>query len=55
MELNLQKTKMMIFNFTDKHQFTTELSVNNEKIKPVNETKLLGTIISSDLKWEKIH
>ena len=43
----------MIFNFTNKFQFTTDLSVNNKKIEIVKETKLLGTYITDDLKWDK--
>ena len=43
----------MIFNFSKKNQFTTELSVNGKKIYIVEETKLLGTIITSDLKWKR--
>ena len=36
-----------------KYQFTTGLSVNNTNIEVVNETKLLGTYFTSDLKWNK--
>ena len=53
MRLNEDKTKNMIFNFSKKNQFTTELSVNGKKIDIVEETKLLGTIITSDLKWNR--
>ena len=53
MKLNLKKTKNMIFNFSKKYKFTTQLSVNNENIETVKEAKLLGTIITDDLKWEK--
>ena len=53
MRLNEAKTKNIIFNFSKKYQFTTELSVNDNKIEIVNETRLLGTILTSDLKWDK--
>ena len=53
MKLNEKKTKNIIFNFTRKYQFTTNLSVNNKKIEIVKETKLLGTHITDDLKWNK--
>ena len=43
----------MIFNFTKKFQFTTDLKVNDKNIKIVKETKLLGTHFTVDLKWEK--
>ena len=41
----------MLFNFTKKYQFTTNLCLD-KNIEIVNQTKLLGTIISSDLKWD---
>ena len=53
MELNYKKSKMMIFNFTKDYQFTTSLSIEDNKIQVVNETKLLGTVITSDLKWKR--
>ena len=52
MLINQKKTKAMIFNFTDKYQFTTRLTLNNENIEVVPETKLLGNIIQDDLKWD---
>ena len=42
----------MIFNLTKNHQFITNLEVN-EIVEFVTETKLLGTFITSDLKWDK--
>ena len=53
MRLNENKTKNIIFNFTKKYQFTTDISVNNKNIDIVKETKLLGTYITNDLKWDK--
>ena len=53
MKLNIKKTKNMIFNFTKKFQFTTKLSVDSEPIEMVNQTKLLGTYLTEDLKWDK--
>ena len=43
----------MILNFSRKYKFTTNLTVNNKAIEIVKETKLLGTIISDNLKWDK--
>ena len=51
MKLNEDKTKIMIFNATDNYQFTTRLSVNNHSLEIINETDLLGVVISSDLTW----
>ena len=41
----------MIFNFTRDYQFNTSLYINESLLETVTHTKLLGTIISSDLKW----
>ena len=43
----------MIFNFSDKYQFSTRLAIDGKPIEVINSTKLLGTIITSDLKWDK--
>ena len=51
MVLNERKSNSMIFNFSKSHQFTTDLKLKGESLEVLNETKLLGTIISSDLKW----
>ena len=43
----------MIFNFTNNYQFSTILKLNNLILETVEETKLLGTIVTNDLKWDK--
>ena len=43
----------MIFNFTRNHQFTTNLEIEGESIEIVNEAKLLGTIITDKLTWDR--
>ena len=53
MMINVKKTKTMIFNYTDNYNFTTRMTVNNQNIEVIDSTKLLGTIISNDLKWDK--
>ena len=53
MKINTSKTKIMIFNYTNNYQFSTRLKLNNEILETIEETKLLGTIITNDLKWEK--
>ena len=53
MKLNEKKTKNMTFNFTKKHQFVTKLKVNDKDIDMVSETKLLGTIITDTLSWDR--
>ena len=42
----------MIFNFTDNFQFSTRMNINNENIDTVEKTKLLGTVITNNLKWD---
>ena len=53
MILNQKKTKLMLFNFTDNHQFSTRLKLNNENLEIFKYAKLLGVIISDDMKWDK--
>ena len=53
MQINEKKTKNMIFNFTNKYNFATRLEVKNENSKIVEKMKLLGVIVTSDLKWEE--
>ena len=53
MKLNVKKTKSMIFNFSKKNQFTTDLKVNDKSIEIVREAKLLGTVITDKLTWDR--
>ena len=53
MMLNKKKTKAMIFNYSKDHQFTTSLKIDDEELEIVEEAKLLGVIITNDLKWNK--
>ena len=53
MKLNEKKTKNMIFNFSKDNQFTTKLNVNNIDIEVVKEIKLLGTVITDRLTWDR--
>ena len=53
MILNQKKTKVMLFNFTDNYKFTTKFLLNNEIVEIVEQSKLLGVILSDDLKWDK--
>ena len=41
-----------MFNFTNIYQFRTRLKIDNETLETVENTKLLGTTITSDLKWD---
>ena len=35
----------MVFNFSKKYQFNTQLSLNGKEIETVDKAKLLGTMI----------
>ena len=43
----------MLINFTKKHQFNTRLRLKSSIIEQVTEVKILGTILSDQLTWEK--
>ena len=52
MKINQSKSKVMIFNKSKKYDFPPEFSFQNgELLEVLNETKLLGLIISSDFRW----
>ena len=51
MVINSKKTKAMIFNFTDS-EFSTRLTLKGENIDIIKHTKLLGTTVSDNLKWD---
>ena len=53
MQLNQKKTKQIIFNFNRDKQFTSEVKLKEEPLEIVDEVKLLGVIITSDLKWHR--
>ena len=42
---------MIIFNYTHNYQFSTRMYIEDTLIEIVNQTKLLGCLISSDLTW----
>ena len=52
MRLNKDKTKVMLFNTAKHSDFMPEISVDGEHLEVVEEFKLLGVMISSNLKWE---
>ena len=53
MKLNTKKSCAIFLNFTEKYQFTSRLVIEGAPLKIVYETKLLGVILTSDLKWSK--
>ena len=53
MKITKEKSKTMLFIFTTKYQFNTRFKINNQILKTVKETRLLGTVITSYLKWDR--
>ena len=53
MKLNPKKCKNIIFNFSRNNQFATSIKIDDQEIETVDEAKLLGTYVTSDLKWDK--
>ena len=51
MKLNNPKTNYMVFNFSENYQFNTRLTLEEQYLEQVNETKLPGLKIRSDLGW----
>ena len=43
----------MIFNYSKKYQFATDLKLKSERLNVVDEAKLLGLIMTSDLRWNR--
>ena len=53
MLLNGSKSNYMIFNRTKNYQFATRLNLNGKKLESVQEVKLVGVWITSNLSWAK--
>ena len=53
MKLNHKKSSIMIFNFEDKYQFSSRLNMEGSRLEIVKQCKLLGVIITNDLKWDE--
>ena len=53
LKIKEKKSNVMKFNFSRSYDFPPELLIDgfNEKLNVINETRLLGVIISNDLKW----
>ena len=51
MKLNFQKTKLMLFNPCWSVDFMPEIELGNQQLVLVEEMRLLGVILRSDLKW----
>ena len=52
MKINEDKCNVMVFNETES-LFATRIHANETLIETITDTKLLGTIVSTDLTWHK--
>ena len=53
MKLNLVKTKFMIFNHCQSIYFEPSYTLDGTEIEYVEESKLLGLVLTSDLKFDR--
>ena len=51
MEVNCRKTKLMLFNPCQTRDFSPKFELSGQPIEVVEESKLLGIVIRSDLSW----
>ena len=51
MQINFKKTKIIVFNPCTKKDFMPELTIENYQLEVVEEVKLLGLVITSDMRW----
>ena len=51
MKLNVPKTKLILFNPCKSKDFMPEFEVIHSRIDLVEQVKLLGVVISSNLSW----
>ena len=51
MKINFKKTKVMLFNPCWSVDFMPHLEVEDKELELVEEMRLLGVIIQSDMKW----
>ena len=49
MIISEKKTKAMIVNFTDNHQFHTRLQLKGQNVEVVPKMKIMGTVITNTL------
>ena len=53
MEINENKTKAMLINFTNQHQFTSRLQLKGKSIDLVDIIKILGVTVTNKLDWSE--
>ena len=53
MKINQKKSKAMLFNTSHKNDFSPELEIDGVVLEVVEKMKLLGVMLTSDLKWRE--
>ena len=53
MKLNSAKTKLMLFNPCRTKDFMPEIEIDKTRLDLVEQTKLLGVVLTSNLSWEE--
>ena len=53
MKINSKKTKFILFNRCKNIDFMPTMNLNDEEIETVEQMKILGVVISSDLKFSQ--
>ena len=51
MKLNSEKSKYMVVNYTNNYQFNARLSIDNNSLNQVRQTRLLGVLVNDQLSW----
>ena len=51
MKINYKKTKVIVFNPCISIDFMPQISLDNNELEVVDEIRLLGLILRSDMKW----
>ena len=49
----IQKVKVMLFNTSRINDFSPTININRTELEVVDEMKLLGVMITNDVKWFK--
>ena len=52
MKIDFSKTKFMLFNTTVNYDFVPQYRAGDNELETTEEMKLLGIVISNDLKWK---
>ena len=53
MKINQAKTKIMLFNSSKQRDFQPKIQLDGSQLEVVEQMKLLGVIVTSDLKWHE--